>query len=57
MEEIKVQINENVNKIQQLCKHAYEPEVVYGERTSPLSTKCGQHLIIFTFNIYSFNIF
>ena len=43
MEEIKVQINENVNKIQQLCKHVYEPEVVYGERTSYICTKCGHY--------------
>ena len=45
MEEIKVQINENVNKIQQLCKHAYEPEVVYGERTSYICTKCGLYVV------------
>ena len=43
MEEIKVQINENVHKIQQLCHHVYVPEVVYGERTNYICSKCGHY--------------
>ena len=43
MEEIKEQINENVHKIQQLCMHVYVPEVVYGERTTYICSKCGHY--------------
>ena len=43
MEEIKVQINENVHKIQQLCHHVYVSEVVYGERTNYICSKCGHY--------------
>jgi len=43
MEEIKAHINENVHKIQQLCMHVYVPEVVYGERTTYICSKCGYY--------------